>query len=99
MPYIPPESRPTLDEAMAGLIAHLRTLPLEEQDGALNYTITRLLKSLYPARYFHYNRAMGVLESIKQEFYRTDIAPYEDQKRQANGPVVAAPSPIARGHQ
>lgn len=89
MPYIRPEARPALDERMDGLIAYLRTVPLEEQDGALNYTVTRLLKSLYPARYFHFNRAVGVLECIKQELYRVDAGPYEDEKRQANGPVIA----------
>jgi hypothetical protein len=39
---------------------------------------------------------MGVLECIKQEFYRSDIAPYEDQKRQANGPVLARQRPADR---
>jgi hypothetical protein len=76
---------------MDDLIERLRAMPLEEQDGALNYVITRLLMSLYPARYMHFNRAIGVLECVKQEFYRVAVAPYEDDKRRAHGDVTALP--------
>ena len=87
MPYIKKEDRPQLDEFLQPLIAHLRKLPLEEQDGALNYTVTKILKELYEPRYFNYNRAMGVLSSIQAEWYRRDIAPYEDKKIIENGDV------------
>jgi len=30
---------------------------------------------------------MGVLECIKQEFYRRAVAPYEDKKKEENGDV------------
>lgn len=55
-------------------------MPLEEQDGALNYAVTKILKELYPPRYFNYNRAMGVLSSIQAEWYRRIVSPYEDKK-------------------
>jgi hypothetical protein len=87
MPYIKPAVRPTLDMRMDPLIEAIQTLPVEEQDGALNYVVTRMLKSIYPRRYVHFNRAMGVLECIKQEFYRVDVAPYEDVKLRENEPV------------
>lgn len=87
MPYIKAEARPELDAHMAALIEHIRTLPVEEQDGALNYTVSRMIMSIYPLRYFHINRVMGVLECIKQEFYRVVAGPYEDQKIAENGAV------------
>jgi hypothetical protein len=88
MPYIKPEARPELDVAMDDLIDRIKALPLEEQDGAFNYAVTRMLKSIYPHRYFHYNRAIGVLECIKQEFYRVDVGPYEDTKIAQSGAVL-----------
>ncbi len=87
MPYIKSEARPKLDELMNPLIDYLKSLPVEEQDGALNYTVTRMMKSLYPRRYFHYHRAMGVLACIGQELYRVVVGPYEDTKIEENGAV------------
>jgi hypothetical protein len=87
MPYISKDKRPPIDELLQALSQHLKSLPMEEQDGALNYTVTKLLKELYPARYFNYNRAMGVLSSIQAEWYRRDVGPYEDKKIQENGDV------------
>ena len=87
MPYIPSEDRHPINELTAPLIEHLKQLPLEQQDGALNYTVTKILKELYDPRYFNYNRAMGVLSAIQAEFYRRDVAPYEDEKIAENGDV------------
>lgn len=87
MPYIKREDRAKLDEHINSLIEALKQFPLENLDGALNYCFTRLLKALYPPRYFNYNRAIGVLESCKLEFYRRMVAPYEDRKILENGEV------------
>ena len=87
MPYIKQDQRPQVDELVNPLIQHLKSLPLEEQDGALNYTVTKILKGLYPMKYFHLNRALGVLTAITQEFYRVVTAPYEDTKIRENGIV------------
>ncbi len=87
MPYIKPEQRPALDTTMDPLIDYLKSLPVEDQDGALNYAITRVLKSVYPTRYFHFNRALGVLAAVTHEFYRAVVGPYEDVKIGENGPV------------
>jgi hypothetical protein len=38
MPYIRPEARPELDEAMDTLIDLIKALPVEEQDGARSTT-------------------------------------------------------------
>ena len=85
MPYIKSSSRPAIDNLVAPLIEHLKSLPLEDQDGSLNYSVTKIIKNIYPQKYFHYNRALGVLEAIKLELYRHLIGPYEDLKIKENG--------------
>lgn len=87
MPYIKSEDRPELENLLQPLADHLKSLPLEQQDGALNYVVTKLLKEVYPPKYFHYNRSMGVISSIQAEWYRRHIAPYEDEKIAENGDV------------
>ena len=87
MPYIKPEFRQLLDPMLAPLIEHLKKENARILDGELNYLITKLLKNLYAAKYFEYNRALGVLEAVKQEYYRTAVGPYEEQKRLENGDV------------
>lgn len=87
MPYIKQPQRLEIDKLVEPLIVHLKTLPLEEQDGALNYAMTKILKKVYPLKYFHLNRALGVLSAIQQEFYRAVIGPYEDTKIKENGDV------------
>jgi hypothetical protein len=87
MPYISRDKRTKYEKVLGELIGILKALPVEEVDGELNYVVTRILKEVYPLRYFHLNRAMGVLECIKQEFYRRVVAPYEDVKIRENGDV------------
>jgi hypothetical protein len=87
MPYIKKDQRPEIDALIAPLIGHIQTLPLEEQDGALNYMVTKIIKSVYPKKYFHLNRALGVLSAITHELYRRVIGPYEDEKIRENGDV------------
>jgi Domain of unknown function (DUF6899) len=87
MPYIKRSQRPDIDKLIAPLIDHLKSLPVEEQDGSLNYAVTRIIKNVYPQKYFHYNRALGVLTAITHELYRKVIGPYEDIKIAENGDV------------
>ncbi len=87
MPYIKRDERPDIDKLIAPLVEHLKALPVEEQDGSLNYAITKILKNVYPKKYFHLNRALGVLSAVKQEFYRVVVGPYEDSKITENGEV------------
>jgi hypothetical protein len=88
MPYIQQGLREELDPAIAPLLEKLAQLPKEKQDGALNYTITKLLKGVYPAQdYFTLNRSMGTLSSVQAEWYRRVVAPYEDRKITENGDV------------
>ncbi len=87
MPYIKPEKREKYERTLKELIGILKSLPAEEVDGELNYVVTKILKEVYPLRYFHINKAMGVLECIKQEYYRRVVAPYEDIKMKESGDV------------
>jgi Domain of unknown function (DUF6899) len=87
MPYIKKDQRPDIDKLIEPLIRHLKSLPMEEQDGSLNYAVTRIIKNVYPQKYFHYNRALGVLTAITHELYRKVIGPYEDTKISENGDV------------
>lgn len=87
MPYIKQEQRPAVDSKLEPLIEYLKSLPVDAQDGHMNYLITRMLKDIYPLKYYDCNRAMGMLECVKQEFYRTVVGPYEDIKIIENGDV------------
>jgi hypothetical protein len=87
MPYILQEDRPKYDTLINEIVKKLQERPTENIDGDLNYIVTRIIKESYPLRYFHINRAMGVLECIQHEFYRRVAAPYEDTKIQQNGDV------------
>ena len=87
MPYIKPENRRKYEKVLKELTSILKALPAEEVDGELNYVITKMLKEIYPLRYFHINKAVGVLECAKLEFYRRVAAPYEDTKIKESGDV------------
>jgi len=87
MPYITQEDRPQYDKVLGELIGLLKEKPPESVDGHLNYVVTRVIKEVYPLRYYHVNKAMGVLECIQHEFYRRVAAPYEDTKIEQNGDV------------
>ncbi len=88
MPYIPKERRIELDFFIDELIKKMISV------GELNYTITRLVDDYsrkymgkegvnYPA----YNSMIGVLECVKQEYYRRRVVPYETKKIIDNGEV------------
>ncbi len=87
MPYIKAAKRSKYDVVLRELTDILKALPPEEIDGELNYVITRLLKEIYPLKYFHINKAIGVLECAKLEYYRRIAAPYEDLKIKDSGDV------------
>ena len=87
MPYIKTEKRVKYDKALHELVGILKSLPPEEVDGELNYVVTKILKGVYPLKYYHLNKAIGALECIKLEFYRRVAAPYEDVKIKESGDV------------
>jgi hypothetical protein len=87
LPYIKPESRVKYEKVLDELIGILKSLPADEVDGELNHVVTKILKQTYPVRYFQINKAIGVLECVKLEFYRRVAAPYEDKKIKESGDV------------
>ena len=87
MPYIAQPRRIDLASRLHPLIETLKRSPPEKLDGDLNYCITMMLKMLYGESYFELNRALGVLEAAKLEFYRRRVVPYEALKAVENGDV------------
>ena len=87
MPYITQEERSQYDKVLEEITKLLKEKPPESVDGHLNYVVTKIIKEVYPLRYYHINKAMGVLECIQHEFYRRVAAPYEDIKIKENGDV------------
>ena len=100
MPYIIKSKREQVDTQLGYLIdavvdaSGTETNSLMVLPGILNYCITRLIKSTYASivgkkklSYADHNAIVGVLECAKQEFYRRNTAPYEDEKVLENGDV------------
>ena len=87
MPYINSEERPKYEKLLIDIIETLKAQPIDKIDGELNYVVTKILKGVYAPKYFNYNRAIGVLECIKLEFYRRMVGPYEDTKVKESGDV------------
>lgn len=87
MPYIKPEQREKWKVIIDEVVKIINELPEDKKDGELNYLITSILKKVYKPSYFNYNRAIGLVECIKQEFYRRSVAPYEEEKIKENGDV------------
>jgi len=77
MPYIAPELRATAQ-------------PDTADPGGLTYLLYRLCLDALPAepRYRDYHAVIGALEAAKLEFYRRQVAPYEDSKIAENGDVT-----------
>lgn len=96
MPYIVDEKRNVLDPIIDQLHRALVELETDDEmnnmEGNINYTFTRLLMMVYGDRtttnYSACNDAMGVLSAVQHEFYRKVVAPYEDQKEFENGSIV-----------
>lgn len=90
MPYIGQDARAELEPFIEPLAEALRVC----DDGELNYTLSRLLHEWVGPNpnYERLGRAVMALECAKLEFARTQLGPYEDRKRFANGPL-----PVVQG--
>jgi hypothetical protein len=86
-PYIKQEFRQAIDPYITPLITSLQKVPIEQQDGILNYIVTRILHDIYKPSYVNYNRSCGVLQCILMEWYRRCVAKYEDTKIKENGDI------------
>lgn len=79
MPYITKDDRLFIDGGATPLTA-----------GKLNYKITQVCRAhlqLFGTNYDTINEIIGILECVKQEFYRRVASPYEDEKIKENGDV------------
>jgi hypothetical protein len=96
MPYIHRTKREVLDPVIDDLHRSLVELQMDDElnnmEGNINYTITRLLMMVYgdkdSTNYSQINDAIGVLECVKNEYYHKVASPYEDQKEFDNGSIV-----------
>jgi len=83
MPYIKEEDR----TMFAGLLGDCGPISTA---GDLNYVLTIICDEYLKNKgkcYQNINEVIGVMECMKQEFYRRVVAPYEDQKIKENGEV------------
>lgn len=96
MPYIDEEQRKELDEAievMANAIMNYQTALVNPHNfanflGRINYCFSRVLSTvMHDVSYSKIAMATGVLENIKQEFYRRVAEEYEDKKILENGDI------------
>lgn len=88
MPYIQDlKFRKLYDSLLKNVINILNRVPKKSQHGHLNYIFTRLILELNPENYREFNAIIGVLESVKLEFYRRLVSKYEDKKIIENSDV------------
>jgi hypothetical protein len=96
MPYIKKETREQVDENIIALATNITRTAEEIDDlfrslpGIMNYSISQLIEYVYPVNdcgYKEFNEVIGFLESLKMEYYRKMVAPYEDVKERQNGPI------------
>lgn len=89
MPYIDKQSREKYIPKVKELAELIKNEDKELTAGSINYFVSLLLDQVYgkTPRYYQHNEVIGVLECIKQEFYRRRTAPYEDEKILSNGDI------------
>jgi hypothetical protein len=94
MPYINESARLELDsciENMVECLTHGNDVSNQEFTvllGEINYCFSRILaKSMGQTSYSKIAMITGVLENVKQEFYRRIATSYEDKKIVENGDI------------
>jgi len=95
MPYIPKPERARYDGCINDMVELLvDKLPGENGKrcipGNLNYVISSIVWKIFnkSKSYTHGNELMGVLCCIKEEFYRRQLAIYEDLKLKENDDII-----------
>lgn len=82
MPYIDPKRRGGIDETLSN-VSYWGL-------GDIAYDVWKLLKMyqrMMGESYHTHTAILGLLDSLKQEWYRREVAPYEEYKRERNGDV------------
>ena len=86
MPYVTEEERAQLAPVLEAFESAFST---ENYEGRLNYLVSSMVASVWrrTGRYQDVARLTGVLENVKQEFYRRAASPYEDVKLAEHGDI------------
>ena len=92
MPYIKPEDRVWYEKTINELADALGTAEnneiMSDMAGDMNYCISTLIgKVMGKPSYAKIAIITGVLENVKQEFYRRVGVPYEENKIVQNGDI------------
>lgn len=90
MPYIKQEQRKLIDVEINNLLAAVEKIPnfKASRGGILNYIITRLgLGLLDKKSYKELSLIKSAMTDAADEWYRRQMAPYEDKKIEENGDV------------
>ncbi len=87
MPYIEHQDRDQYDDYIEGLLTQL--FKNGSPSGHLNYIFSTMLKTIFISdmRYDTANKILGVLNAVTLEFYRTQVADYENLKIKENGDI------------
>jgi len=97
MPYIKKEDRAKYDEIINSILFDIKCDKVswsydpkrEVSMGELNYLISSIVWKLFDTApsYTLGNNLVGMLECVKQEFYRRKLAELEDRKIKENGDI------------
>ncbi len=96
MPYINEEERVELDNQIDNMILAIRNNKTNLNNphdfsnylGRINYCFSRIIYGVMrDVSYRNIAMVTGVLENIKQEYYRRVAEPYEDIKIRQNGDI------------
>jgi len=88
MPYISKQERALYDEEIDSLVTKL--LPSGNVEPHVTYIVYKLMKELFGRAGFRWKikvTPLKILESVKFEYYRRVIGPYEDNKIEENGEI------------
>ena len=89
MPYITKKKREQWDWE---IVRTGRSLIMSNdiRPGDLNYIISSIIWKAFDkdTSYTKANELIGVLECVKQEFYRRKVVPYEEEKMKENGDIL-----------
>jgi len=90
MPYITKDKRQAIDNICNDLFESLLKSPVINTSGDLNYIISSIIDKFIQKQgknYNNLNNVIGVLECVKQEYYRRVVVPYEETKIEENGDI------------
>jgi hypothetical protein len=90
MPYIKKEDRPKFNSVIEDVVDELTEHGYATfKVGELNYVLSSIIWKLFDQSpsYSHGNDLVGVIECVKEEFYRRKLSKLEDEKILENGDI------------